>query len=97
MGSWIVTVVVLLATFGSLLGAIVYLRLWKTLLESLREMWKDKGEASGMEMSGVTSGINETQSQRASRNSWIDNVQVQRNQSHTANPMVQNNEAESET
>ena len=48
--SWIVTAVVLLSMFGSLLGAVVYLRLWKTFLESFKEMRKDTGVANGIEM-----------------------------------------------
>ena len=60
VGSWIVTAVVLLSMFGSLLGAVVYLRLWKTFLESFKEMRKDKGDTNGMEMPGATSGVSET-------------------------------------
>ena len=54
VGSWIVTAVVLLSMFGSLIGAVVYLRLWKTFLESFREMLEDKGEANGMEMEDIS-------------------------------------------
>ena len=55
--SWIVTAVVLLSMFGSLLGAVVYLRLWKTFLESFKEMRKDTGVANGIEMEVTSSAF----------------------------------------
>ena len=41
--SWIVTLIILIAMFGSVLGAIIYLRLWKKFYILLRQMWKHDG------------------------------------------------------
>ncbi len=38
--SWIVTVIILITMFGSLLGAMIYLRLWKKFYNLLQQMWK---------------------------------------------------------
>merc|ERR1711871_515277 len=42
-GSFILTIVILVAMFGSLIASIIYLRLWKVFWVALQTMWKGDG------------------------------------------------------
>ena len=40
--SWIITFIILITMFGSLIGGMIYLQLWKKLYITLQLMWKNE-------------------------------------------------------
>ena len=40
--SWVITFIILTTMFGSLIGGMIYLQLWKKLCVTLQHMWKNE-------------------------------------------------------